>query len=504
MKLIAVFTVLSCFVFLIASEKCGQRKVSSLLNFSGQKDEVAPEKWPWQAALLQKQEHQNEWIYACGSAIISNQFVVTAAQCTFAARDGGRELDSSEIRLVLGVGQLGEKLDQMPSVEVTEIIRHHRFDRNSLEHDIAVLRLTDELEFTDQVQPICILDEYPGKERTIGRSGYTTGWNVDNTDSKRRILKESLTPIVSEKDCSDNFKKFYHKGKSLCTGSLRRSKGIFGDNGSGLFLENLNQWYLRGVITGEKNDSQRGHNLILTDVAFYAKWLVFFTNPLRFNLLGLDKCGKASSDVHPWHCMVEIGVGYEGDFLKFRNDCVKSTCKKGTFLRGSLIDSKHVLVYSESGNFSYVWFPGVDGAEPLQEPVDRVITFYGEDSDHYRNLYLLELEEPIDRTPVCLPTAFYFTQSSQTDSFSIVTSEDRKSLTQQSIRDEPFERTDAHIPTYFEVSPGEPLDRKEDSKIYLAAFCAYNTLTENGCSEKSLYFDLHPDWIYYQIFVGQD
>uniref|UniRef100_A0A8B9Q6N0 Peptidase S1 domain-containing protein n=1 Tax=Apteryx owenii TaxID=8824 RepID=A0A8B9Q6N0_APTOW len=104
-------------------------------------EEAVPYSWPWQVSVQISDEH------ICGGAVLAKEWVVTAAHSS-----------NSKKRTV------------------KQFIIHPSFNKTTMDCDIALLQLTEPLEFNHYVRPVCL----PAKEEPIqpSRVCIVTGWGA--------------------------------------------------------------------------------------------------------------------------------------------------------------------------------------------------------------------------------------------------------------------------------------------------------------------------------------
>merc|ERR1712227_754890 len=104
--------------------------------------EAEPNQWPWQVALF----IDNAWF--CGGALISENYVLTAAHCV----DGASYFD-----IMAGAHNVRES-SEPNRVEITSFNgwTHPNWNPNDLSGDIALIELPSPITFNDYIKPSCM------------------------------------------------------------------------------------------------------------------------------------------------------------------------------------------------------------------------------------------------------------------------------------------------------------------------------------------------------------
>jgi trypsin len=154
-------------------------------------DVIGIEKAPHQISL------QDGSFHICGGSIIAPDLVLTAAHCT----DG-----SSASRLRIRAGS-----DRYASggvvIRVAKIIQHVKFDYSSIDYDYSILKLSEKLEFSDQIQSIAL----PLQDEKVedGTECAVSGWgNTQSIQESRDILRSATVPKVNQALCHEAYKSF--------------------------------------------------------------------------------------------------------------------------------------------------------------------------------------------------------------------------------------------------------------------------------------------------------
>lgn len=90
-----------------------------------------------------------------------------------------------DLRVKAGEWQLGSTDEPLPFqlVGVKNVEVHPSYDANSGSNDMAVIHLSQRLQFASHIQPICISDKDPSPSETC----VTTGWGKQALSSKISI-----------------------------------------------------------------------------------------------------------------------------------------------------------------------------------------------------------------------------------------------------------------------------------------------------------------------------
>jgi len=205
--------------------ECGiENKVSSFI-IGG--DEAVPNRYPWMAALL------NGGRFTCGSALISEEWAITAAHCV---ESGG------SYSILLGSHNInsGSEPNRLEA-KVSSYIMHEDYD---FPHDdIAVLKLAEKVEFNDYIRPICLPNKKEQSNPLYGENVTAIGWGqADNGNGQSGLRQVGLYTLREDQQvqyCDDNYPSV------LCIDTQRGTVGVcFGDSGSPLLHQRANGQYV--------------------------------------------------------------------------------------------------------------------------------------------------------------------------------------------------------------------------------------------------------------------
>ncbi|XP_062704873.1 polyserase-2-like [Aedes albopictus] len=291
--------------------KCGPNRMERTA------DEVVSV-WPWHVAL-----YNSTMDYIAGGSIINVWFVLTAAHATF--HDGRTPMQPDELAILAGFRDLRDFSDDAQEYEVGEIIRYPLYNLRTRMHDVALLRVSTEIELNFHVAPICLWPEGGPTLELLAHQqeqGTVVGWGLSVNGTFSNVLRETSLSLIGFESCAEHTKSFQPllaKGKNFCAGNRGGASVCKGDSGGGMHFLIDGIWYIRGIVNqGTPTQDTRylcdpRKDVLFMDVTYYRKWIERHAAPERHNLLALSECGMGyydetnvrhnkfvQSERHPW------------------------------------------------------------------------------------------------------------------------------------------------------------------------------------------------------------
>ena len=208
------------------------------------------------------------WQHWCGGAVYDKYNVISAAHCFWEGQD------PSSLKLFFADKdqKLGYEIETGQERRYVEkITLHPRYSKDGWNsNDIAILKMTEPVPFTDQIQPICL----PTVEVQGGENTVTMGWGDTRGTSNGNILSVVQVPVIPKDTC----KQWYGgliKDCMVCAGYEEGMQdSCQGDSGGPLAMKNADGAFeLIGVVSWGSGCAQARQPGVYADVLDYVPWI---------------------------------------------------------------------------------------------------------------------------------------------------------------------------------------------------------------------------------------
>ncbi|CAO1436526.1 unnamed protein product [Diamesa hyperborea] len=172
-----------------------QAKVKFNLNYRkivGGK-QASTSQFPYQAGLLMNVYGS---LFACGGSLISKNRVLTAAHCAE---------EASEALVILGANYLDrdEPGQVKMTVPVSGLVCHSEYDPDSLQNDVAMIKLPSPVVFNNIIRPIALPER---SNDLVGVTAVASGWgNFDQTQKPSPFLRFVNLKVITNSKCNEEF-----------------------------------------------------------------------------------------------------------------------------------------------------------------------------------------------------------------------------------------------------------------------------------------------------------
>ncbi|KAK3552590.1 hypothetical protein QTP86_017937 [Hemibagrus guttatus] len=292
----ASFYYLKVDVFLNSSYHCVLLLPPSFLPVCGQApsnykivggEDAVHGSWPWQVRLEFKKG-------LCGGSLINENWVLSAAHCF----PSDTQINTSEITVKLVMESLvGPNLD-MQQMNVSDVFVYKAYDPVNNENDIALVKLSSSVTFTNFIRPVCLAGEKDSLPNDI--YVWVTGWGRTNHSSKCskmgrtkvgfnikiyvgkslswvstgdqlvEKLQEVQVRIISNSDCASMYGLLSITDKMICAGFTEGEKdSCTGDSGGPMVVRLNKSWTQFGIVSSGKSCALPNYPGVYTRVSQY-------------------------------------------------------------------------------------------------------------------------------------------------------------------------------------------------------------------------------------------
>ncbi|XP_067629530.1 collagenase-like [Eurosta solidaginis] len=275
MKLLIALSLLLCFAsaFEIREPRNTQRErlasivqkevVSSRIS-NGQR--AAANQFPYQADLRIDDGPRYRF---CGGSLISNEWVLTAAHCTFTAE-----------KVTVYLGSINH-LDAIVQREADrcDIKIHSEFEMDTARNDISVIKIPAVI-CSDAIQPVSLPNPASRYSAYVYKTAVASGWGYtsDTDTSNSLVLNYAYFGVITNEKCAASYygSSIIYDGK-ICTAADDHIKLLRGDSGGPLVLASSN---IQIGIVSVTSMQGFGTNLpaAYTRVTSYLDWIRDKTN----------------------------------------------------------------------------------------------------------------------------------------------------------------------------------------------------------------------------------
>ncbi|XP_076039179.1 trypsin-1-like [Oratosquilla oratoria] len=235
---------------------CGVAKINPSRIVGGQ--EAQENEYPWTLAMIATIRGIST---SCGASLIAPSWALTASHCVYGA-------DAEDVNVSYGIHKFSDFYSD--SITADKLILHPDYNNDTLENDIALVRLKTAVPLSDTVLPVCLATSPP----KVGTLAVVSGWGfLSYNGSSQEFLQEVGVKIVKSKNCLVANSSYNPDGMICAT---KPNKGIcFGDSGGPLVVESSkNIWEQVGVVSFTYTCGEFGYPDGYARVDYYIDWIL--------------------------------------------------------------------------------------------------------------------------------------------------------------------------------------------------------------------------------------
>ncbi|EDL89997.1 corin, isoform CRA_b [Rattus norvegicus] len=247
---------------LCTKQDCGRRPAARMNKRILGGRTSRPGRWPWQCSLQSEPSG-----HICGCVLIAKKWVLTVAHCF-----EGRE-DADVWKVVFGINNLDHPSGFMQTRFVKTILLHPRYSRAVVDYDISVVELSDDINETSYVRPVCLPS--PREFLEPDTYCYITGWGHMGNKMPFK-LQEGEVRIIPLEQCQSYFDMKTITNRMICAGYESGTvDSCMGDSGGPLVCERPGgQWTLFGLTSwGSVCFSKVLGPGVYSNVSYFVDWI---------------------------------------------------------------------------------------------------------------------------------------------------------------------------------------------------------------------------------------
>ncbi|KAM6443874.1 mannan-binding lectin serine protease 1 isoform 1-T1 [Liasis olivaceus] len=253
--------------------------------------------FPWQALIVVEDTSRvpNDRWFGSG-ALLSESWVLTAAHVLRSQRRDNTVIAVSKehVNVYLGLHDVRNKIDAVNRT-VEKIILHESFDIQNYNHDIALVKLKEEVTMGPYIMPVCLpQDQHELEGPQPNTLGLVAGWGISNPNitvdevissgmqTLSDILQYVKLPVVLHAECKTSYESrsgnYSVTENMFCAGYYEGGKDTcLGDSGGAFVTRDLDnrRWVAQGLVSwgGPEECGSKQVYGVYTKVSNYVNWL---------------------------------------------------------------------------------------------------------------------------------------------------------------------------------------------------------------------------------------
>ncbi|CAG7822945.1 unnamed protein product [Allacma fusca] len=236
--------------------------------------------WPWMAVialLIPDPSDPGRTIYKgfCGGSVINDRYILTAAHCAEYMKIFGL----NTFRIILGDNLIDGTSSTRQVISVAQVKIHPKYNNETVNYDVALVRLVKTITYNDNIQPICLGQAgspFPNKNVTVAGWGLTV---AGISSSASNALKDTTIQVLSNAECVRIFNDpTFNPGAMICT-FTKATNACNGDSGGPLMFRRVSSKIYKqiGIVSYGIDACKQIYPVVYTRVKRVLSWIRFVT-----------------------------------------------------------------------------------------------------------------------------------------------------------------------------------------------------------------------------------
>ena len=261
--------------------------------------------WPYLVSLKLSYMPPDEGHW-CGGSLIRPDIVVTAAHCV-------EDFHSSDLDVWFGLTKNSNYWIEGEKRSIAEIIVHERYNRDTIDNDVALIRLSQPVDFPLIDLPSPDLNIAPGTALDMAGWGALKPNNPNPPDHLQQLTLNS----IDNQNCNPGSDLSVTGGMLCAQAQEGIQSGCYGDSGGPLILRGEEHPTLVGISSWVMDCSSKGDATVFARVSYFLPWIEHKLNGLQHQNFtnidfesGIDTGLWSASEQPDW--LLDSDVAHDG------------------------------------------------------------------------------------------------------------------------------------------------------------------------------------------------